>query len=141
MNELILLIRTLIDTAIVILIWLVQFIIYPAYHHIEKNDFSQWHYNYMQSISYFVMPLMLAQGFIIIYQCFHRPSYLVYLSAFGILIAWLSTFIYSVPCHNVLQQDGYNEIITNRLILTNWIRTISWTVVLIFGIISCNKTL
>ncbi len=141
MNELIFLIRTLIDTAIVILIWLVQFIIYPTYHHIEKNDFSQWHYNYMQSISYFVMPLMLAQGLIIIYQFFQRPSYWVYASALGILIAWLSTFIYSVPCHSVLQQDGYDEIITDRLILTNWIRTISWTFVLIFGIISYRKTL
>ena len=141
MNEFLFLIRTLIDASMVILIWLVQIIIYPTYHHIEKNNFAEWHHNYMQLISYFVMPLMLAQGFIIVYQCFYRSSSWVYASAIGILIAWISTFIFSVPCHNILQQDGYDEIITNRLILTNWIRTISWTLVLIFGIVTLRKTL
>ncbi len=140
MNEFIYQTRLLIDCAMAILIWLVQCIIYPVYHHIDHSRFSDWHQNYMGIISLFVMPLMIGQAFLIGLQCFQRSSGWAYASALAMLIAWAITFLYSVPCHTLLQQQGYDAAITNRLIQTNWFRTIAWTAVLIFGIIAYRKT-
>ena len=50
------------------LILLVQLIIYPAFHNINVEVFSEWHHSYMQKISIIVGPLMLIQPVIIIFN-------------------------------------------------------------------------
>ena len=140
MTELTSLARLLIDCAMAMLIWLVQCVIYPAYHHIDRAHFSDWHQNYMGIISLFVMPLMIGQALLIGLQCFQRSSGWAYASALAMFIAWAVTFLYSVPCHTLLQQQGYDATITDRLIQTNWFRTLAWSAVLIFGLIAYRKT-
>ena len=44
----------------------------------------------------------------------------------ALLGIWLSTFTLQVPCHRQLSQQ-YHEKIVQRLVLTNWIRTLLWT--------------
>jgi hypothetical protein len=56
------------------------------------------------------------------------------------LIAWIVTFLYSVPCHTLLQQHGYDPFVAQRLIQTNWFRTIAWTAVLLFALLAYRKT-
>ena len=56
------------------------------------------------------------------------------------LLAWTVTFLYSVPCHTLLQQHGYDAETTQRLIQTNWFRTIAWTAVLLFALLAYRKT-
>jgi hypothetical protein len=46
----------------------------------------------------------------------------------------MSTFLVSVPLHNLLQKERNSKII-ERLILTNWPRTILWTLRL--GLLFC----
>ena len=140
MTEFTSLARLLIDCAMAILIWLVQCVIYPAYHHIDRTHFSDWHQNYMGIISLFVMPLMLTQAALITIQCFQRSSGWAYASALAMLLAWTVTFLYSVPCHTLLQQHGYDAETTQRLIQTNWFRTIAWTAVLLFALLAYRKT-
>ena len=140
MTDLIPTARIAIDSAMAILIWLVQCVIYPAYHHIDRTHFSDWHQNYMGIISLFVMPLMIGQAILIGLQCLQRPSGWAYASVVAMFIAWAVTFLYSVPCHTLLQQQGYDAAVTDRLIQTNWIRTLAWTAVLIFGLIAYRKT-
>ena len=140
MTDLIPIARIGIDSAMAILIWLVQCVIYPAYHHIDRTHFSDWHQNYMGIISFFVMPLMLTQAALITIQCLQRSSGWAYASAAAMLIAWVVTFLYSVPCHTLLQQHGYDPFVAHRLIQTNWFRTIAWTAVLLFALIAYRKT-
>ena len=132
--------RLLIDCAMAMLIWLVQCVIYPAYHHIDRTHFSDWHQHYMGTISLFVMPLMITQAILIGLQCVQRSSGWAYASALAMILAWAATFLYSVPCHTLLQQHGYDPAVTDRLIQTNWIRTLAWTATLLFGLIAYQKT-
>ena len=133
-------IRIIIDSLLFMLILLVQLIIYPAFHNINVEVFSEWHHSYMQKISIIVGPLMLIQPVIIISQCLTHYTFLFYLSIIMILIVWIVTFIYSVPCHNLLQQEGYDKVIVDKLIITNWLRTIPWMICLFLGYLISLKS-
>ena len=126
-------IRIIIDSLLFMLILLVQIIIYPAFNNINVEVFSEWHHSYMQKISIIVGPLMLIQPVIVISQCLTQNTLLCYFSIIMILIVWIVTFIYSVPCHNLLQQEGYDKVIVDKLIITNWLRTIPWMICLFLG--------
>ena len=43
-----------------------------------------------------------------------------------VICIWLSTFLLSVPCHQRLNR-GKNLKVINLLIMTNWPRTILWS--------------
>ena len=111
-------IRLNIDIAIVMVIWIVQLIIYPAFHNINQYTFLSWHHNYMGKISLLIAPLMITQAIIIIDQCIKRGNIYTYLSLFFMILVWTTTFFYSVPCHNKLQSIGYNANTVNILINT-----------------------
>ena len=57
-----------IDVALAMLLWLVQLVIYPAYLSIDKKQFPAWHHRYMRTISFVVIPLILAQALCIGFQ-------------------------------------------------------------------------
>jgi hypothetical protein len=44
-----------------------------------------------------------------------------------LFIIWVATFSLSVPCHSQLERDGWEEKTIQKLLSTNWIRTIGWT--------------
>lgn len=51
-----------------------------------------------------------------------------------VVIVWASTFALQVPAHGTLNR-GFNQKAQARLVATNWIRTVSWSLrslVLIF---------
>lgn len=134
-------IRLIVDSLIFMLILLVQIIIYPSFHSISNEFFSSWHYNYMKSISMIIGPLMLIQVFIIITQCLTQSNLINYASLISLLIVWIATITFSIPCHNELQSIGYNNIVVNRLISTNWIRTIFWMITLFLSIVNFYKSI
>ena len=119
-----------IDVALAMLLWLVQLVIYPAYLSIDKKQFPAWHHRYMRTISFVVIPLILAQALCIGFQCLENDSLLVRAQVILFVIAWTTTFALSVPCHKKLQTKGWDEDLIKRLIHTNWIRTIAWTALL-----------
>ena len=43
-----------------------------------------------------------------------------------IFLIWISTAFLQIPCHGELAR-GYQPVYHRRLVLSNWIRTISWT--------------
>ncbi len=59
------------------------------------------------------------------------PSFLLYVNMGALLLIWLSTFLLSVPCHEHLAKTDMNETSLiekiQRLVKTNWPRTILWT--------------
>jgi hypothetical protein len=56
-------------------------------------------------------------------------------AALLIVIVWLSTFLLQVPIHRRLQSGKENAGI-KRLVSTNWIRTVAWTVKVVIVTIS-----
>lgn len=127
--------RVAVDFGMLILIWLVQLIIYPSFQYSARESFIQWHEKYTGLITLVVLPLMLAQIGLAIWQFYNGDRSWETLTALGLIaFCWLVTFALSVPAHNQLQTIG-NDIETVRwLVLTNWLRTIGWTAVSVLSI-------
>jgi hypothetical protein len=66
----------------------------------------------------------------------------LYLAALGCLILiWASTFLLQVPLHGILEQQPDTRSM-ERLVTTNWTRTILWTLRLVLlGILAARLTL
>jgi hypothetical protein len=81
-------------------------------------------------ITLLVLPLMLIELFTCTMLLWSRPEYISRDSIiFGFLLVsviWISTFTLQVPLHEKLRKRMDIHII-QRLVKTNWIRTIAWT--------------
>ena len=112
-------------------IWVIQLLHYPAFEQINSADFVHFHRRHSRNISFIVMPVMLAEvvsGGLLILSISNRTLFVA--NFFGILLLWICTFFFSVPLHNRLSQGSHVPTI-QRLVLTNWPRTIIWTVRLV----------
>jgi hypothetical protein len=70
----------------------------------------------------------LAASFALAYLVRWTPNATLGYAASGLVVtAWLSTFGLQVPCHNQLRK-GFSSAVHTRLVRTNWVRTLSWTV-------------
>lgn len=124
--------RSIADGGLLILIWMVQLIVYPSFRHVDLARFEQWHSQYTRRITVIVLPLMFAQVGLVGAQVLSQSSWHVIGSVVCVALAWVSTFALSVPCHERLRQPNAAEI--ERLIRTNWPRTILWTLTFGLGI-------
>ncbi len=121
--------QLMVDSGLLVLIWLVQVIIYPSFHHINKENFKTWHRSYTRAISSIVSPLMLLQAILELYQASAgEPRWWRVLL---IIAIFYTTFLFSVPCHKKLQSNGKDTAIIDRLVRTNWLRTLLWTLLFI----------
>ena len=117
----------LVDFGLVVLIWIVQLIVYPTFFVIAEDDFAGWHQRYTRLISYIVGPLMLAQMGLHAYGLYTAASAPGWVAALFIAGAWIVTFSLSVPCHNTLASQGKSIPVIQKLIRTNWVRTVFWS--------------
>jgi hypothetical protein len=119
--------NTAISWGLLLLIWLVQIIIYPGFSRIPSKDFVNYHRWYALRISAIVVPLMICEVIIAIaWLMVDHYSFFSLVSAFLIVIIWLSTFMLQVPIHRRLQ-SGKDDARISRLVATNWIRTTAWS--------------
>jgi hypothetical protein len=126
--------RVINDFGLFVLIWLVQLIIYPSFEFTAASRFASWHLKYTGLITVFVVPLMFAQVGLLAWE---NSLFFSWKSATGAILVvscWLVTFTLSVPTHSKLQAIG-NDLETVRwLVLTNWPRTICWSLVLLLSL-------
>lgn len=118
-------IQTIADSGLLVLIWLVQLIIYPSFRYTQEKDFIVWHGRYMHLISLIVGPLVLLQIGVEVVYIFNNDYR--WIRMLIILAVLTSTFSLSVPNHKRLSRYGKNPIILSRLVLTNWLRTVLWS--------------
>jgi len=109
------------------LIWIVQVVHYPSFLYFEKSDFLKFHHFHTKSITWIVGPAMAVElviGGWLVWQNAFEISYLIpFLFLMGI---WASTGLLQIPLHTKLA-NRENESDIRKLISTNWIRTILWT--------------
>lgn len=125
--ELIFLINTFSSFFLTGLIWTVQLVHYPSFHHVSAENFARFQKHHVNSIDKIVIPLMVAE----ITTSFALSWFDGFLSlnAFGfyiVLLIWVSTGLFSVPAHSKLE-SGKNEEAIDSLVSTNWTRTVLWT--------------
>lgn len=114
------------------LIWLVQLVHYPGFLLVGKEAGAAYQQHHTRSISWVVVPLMLAELVVAIWLLFtpflfQVLTYLNYASFSFLLIIWVATFLGAVPLHNRLSGHGYNNTTILKLLKINWVRTICWT--------------
>lgn len=111
------------------LIWFVQIVHYPLFAQVGEDGFARYEQLHAARTTWVVAPVMLievasAVGLLWVAAVSRWAVW----SGLGLLaIVWISTFLLQVPRHAELA-SGFLPGAHRRLVATNWIRTIAWTV-------------
>jgi len=109
------------------IIWFVQRVQYPMFHLTDGQASSgAGHQEYTTRMGFVVMPVMLAELGLQLWLLLTGQQELALLTTGLLAVIWLSTFLLQVPCHTALNQ-GYDKAAHQKLVRTNWIRTLAWT--------------
>ena len=126
-------IHLIVDFGLVVLIWLVQWIIYPSFLQMRTQGFAEWHRGYVKRISVLVFPLMSAQLGMAVYRTIVDPAvlWLVYIAL--VLVIWFLTFGRAVALHNHIGRAPDDNDAKWALIRLNLPRAILWTLCFIMN--------
>ncbi|MCE3011282.1 MAG: hypothetical protein LW875_11800 [Proteobacteria bacterium] len=116
--------------ALVGLIWVVQLVHYPLMKYVASEKWTEFHQAHTFWITPIAGPLMLGQ-LISAAGLFAQDPWLAGFSG----LHFLFTFGVSVPLHHQLSQEMKNDLI-HKLVRTNWLRTVSWTVHAVYLLIT-----
>lgn len=112
------------------LIWFVQLVHYPLVRFVGENGFTRYQHEHMRRTTWIVAPLMIAEAISAVAIFFFIQGTIAkWMAAAGcvlLLCIWISTAALQVPCHRRLIA-GFNANTAERLVATNWARTIAWT--------------
>ena len=131
--------------ALAAVLWVVQLVVYPAFRWIDPAHFVVWHEGYTGAVTWVVAPLILIQtaGVAARFWLLEGPDPLWVLEAACTLAAWAVTVFVSVPLHTRLQRDlppASRLAAMQRLVQTNWLRTLPWSVCAACSWIAASKT-
>jgi hypothetical protein len=112
------------------LIWIVQTVHYPLFAKVGSETFPSYQKSHTTRITFIVMPLMFTELGTALALCalpLSPVAHQIAVIATALLgIIWLSTFLVQVPLHDALLK-GFSAPHHQKLVRTNWIRTIAWT--------------
>jgi len=108
------------------LCWFVQIVHYPLFRMIPEKVFPSYEKKNIKT-GFITIPIMVTELLTGLYLLYNNQNLFFFLNIVFLGIIGLSTVIFQGPIHLKLRQNVSPELIS-RLIQTNWIRTISWTV-------------
>lgn len=112
------------------LIWMVQIVHYNMFDRVGPAQFQQYEADHNRLITPIVgVPMLfeLVTAVLLLFSApdsFPRWAGIVGLVLIGLI--WLSTVLLQIPCHTQLLK-GFDEATYQRLVNSNWIRTVLWT--------------
>ncbi len=112
------------------IIWFVQTMHYPWFHKVPVEQFREYHAGYTARMGWVVGPVMLVELITGLMLVWTRGGLVFGLNMAGMAVLWGSTFLLQVPCHHRLS-GGYDAVTHERLVNTNWIRTVVWSIRLV----------
>ncbi|MCA9751099.1 MAG: hypothetical protein KC591_02830 [Gemmatimonadetes bacterium] len=112
------------------LIWVVQVVQYPGFAAVDPGTFPVFHALHSDRITWLVAGPMLVEAALAV-ALFVRPPRGVHRAEAAILlllvgVIWASTAFLQVPEHERLA-DGLDQDSVRRLVATNWVRTVAWS--------------
>ena len=111
-------------------IWFVQLVHYPAYREVGSTEFAAYQAGHPRRTGWVVAPLMLTEAASAAWLLWSPPAAIaaswLWLGLLLIAVCWASTALLQIPLHLRLTA-GRDGPTIERLIRTNWIRTIAWT--------------
>lgn len=112
------------------LIWMVQVVHYPMFNRVGAQEFKQYEHDHNQLITPIVGVAMLLEIATALALLWMRPdgfpAWAGWVGVGLVAVIWLSTALIQVPCHAELMH-GFQESIHQRLVASNWIRTVCWS--------------
>ena len=112
------------------LIWVIQVVHYPLFGKVGTDQYVEYQQQHEKLITLVVaMPMLVEAATALLLARFVPAGVSTWLVITGIvlvLIVWLSTAFLQVPCHAKLA-SGFDAQVHQRLVNTNWIRTVAWT--------------
>ncbi len=106
------------------LIWTIQILQYPSFLLIPDASFKNFHSKHSNIISYIVGPIMLCE---LVTAVLLIPIHKIFwMNLAALLLTWACTVFLSIPMHNKLAVSKNVEVI-NKLVSTNWTRTLLWS--------------
>ena len=112
------------------LIWFVQLVHYPLFLFVGASDFARYEREHTRRVTWVVAPLMGMEALTAIVLVILAAGITMHVAAIvGLLLVaaiWASTAFVQVPCHRKLS-TGYDLSTAQRLVTTNWLRTLAWT--------------
>jgi hypothetical protein len=112
------------------LIWFVQIVHYPLFAKVGAREFVGYEKNHSRLTSLVVGPPMLVEAAAAVGLLFARqewlPSWTVWTGVGLVVVIWLSTAAIQIPSHTRLEA-GFETAVHRRLVISNWIRTLAWT--------------
>ncbi len=112
------------------LIWFVQIVHYPLFAHVGTSEFKVYEELHQRLTTWVVAPVMLVELATALALVKSAPTEWTTLVWGGLglaLLIWLVTATLSVPAHKTLAVE-FSTDAYRKLVSTNWIRTIAWTV-------------
>ncbi|MEL7360688.1 MAG: hypothetical protein AAFN13_01325 [Bacteroidota bacterium] len=111
-------------------IWIVQVVHYPLFSGVGVERWAAYEAAHQTRITWVVGPAMLLELGTAVALVWMRPTGLPLWMLWGGLVLvgviWASTAFVQVPLHNILMV-GFDGDAHARLVGTNWIRTVAWT--------------
>jgi len=115
--------------ALVGLIWIVQLVQYPGFALVGAPQFARFHEHHCARVTWVVGPLMAAELVSAIALFGWTPAGVttpgLVLGIALILVNWGATAFVSVPLHS--RAARHDPLTLRALVVTNWIRTLTWT--------------
>ena len=112
------------------MIWTIQVIHYPLFAAVGPDRFSTYEAAHSARITWVIVLPWAVQGLTTLALLLSPPEgvprALVYAAAALAAIPVLVTIAFSVPAHGALS-DGFDAAAHARLVGTNWLRTVAWT--------------
>lgn len=111
-------------------IWMVQIVHYPLFNLVGGETYIAYQSSHMARITWIVLPAMgvelVTAAWIAWQPPFGLPGWMTGTGLGLVLLIWASTALAQAPIHAQLTQ-GFDAGLHDRLVATNWVRTIAWT--------------
>lgn len=113
------------------LIWFVQVVHYPLMGHLGADEAARYAVSHQRRVSLVVGPVMLLEGLTAVALVASAPGardrMLAGVGLALLVFIWASTAVLQMPMHGRLLA-GPDTAAHRRLVRTNWVRTLLWTV-------------
>ena len=107
---------------------MIQLIVYPSFLFYTVKELIAWHKMYTKAIALIVIPLMLGQLGITIYQVFLVQNIFTFTSIVLVVFLWGITLLKFAPMHQQISEGNIQIQLLKKLAQNNWIRTIIWNI-------------
>ncbi len=111
-------------------IWLAQLSQYPLLAYVGRRNFIRYEHEHIRRISTIAWIFIYIEALTGLFLVFaNLPSITLSLRLYGLILImaiWSTTWFIQYPIHKKLSH-GFDKKLHQRLVRTNWIRTISWT--------------